>query len=111
MSIADVTDCYDSRHIGTAVAMIQACEGDASLAAPRQPKTMIRRIAEALTDARDEARFGLFEAGVPAILLTDLHDLRSLLERTEYCLKTQLHEAPMWVLQETAQACHHWLND
>ena len=91
--------------------MIQACGGDTSLAVPRQLKTMIRRIVEALADARDEARFGLLDAGVPAVLLTELSDLAGLLGQTEYCLKTKLHEAPLWVLQETAQACHDWLND
>ena len=64
-----------------------------------------------LADARDEARFGLFDAGVPAFLLTELTDLAHLMGRTEYSLKMQLHQAPLWVLQETAQACHDWLSD
>jgi hypothetical protein len=72
---------------------------------------MIRRIAEALADTRDAVRFGLFDAGVPAILLTDLTDLTDLLGRTEYSLKMQLHQAPLWVLEETAQACRDWLSD
>ena len=66
---------------------------------------------EVLTDARDEARFWLFDAGVPAFLLTELANLRLAMGRTEYSLKTQFHEAPLWVLQETAQTCRDWLSD
>lgn len=64
-----------------------------------------------LADARDEARFWLFEAGVPAFLLTELTNLKLAMGRTEYSLKTQFHQAPLWILQETAQTCHDWLSD
>lgn len=65
---------------------------------------------EALVDARNEVRFFLFDAGLPAILLTELSDLADLMGRTEYGLKTQFHQAPLWVLQETEQACRNWLS-
>ena len=85
---------------------------------PRKPKTMVANLTaslaqawEAAVDARDDARFALFDAGVPAFLLTDLADLAGLLGRTEYALKTRVWEAPIWVLQETGQACYDWLDD
>lgn len=52
----------------------------------------------------------LLDAGLPALSLVPVARLPLLIGCTEYACKTQLHEAPLWILSEAEREARRWLD-
>jgi len=77
-----------------------------------QQHGLARYLADTAADARSAGLYWLWEAGVPAALLTDLPDLSAACFGVAYAYKTPLvkllAEAPFRTLREVEKQCVRW---